>query len=39
MNISTSYPIYNLYEKLPEPIYQDMKEKEAEKIKQENNEK
>jgi hypothetical protein len=24
-------PSYNLYEELPEPIFQDMKEKEAEK--------
>ena len=35
MNIPTTYPPYTLYEELPEPIFLEMKEKEAEKIKQE----
>ena len=36
MNISTTHPItFNLYEELPEPIYNDMKDKEAKKIQDE----
>ena len=37
MNIPTTYPTYNLYEELPEPIYQEMKTKEAEKVETERN--
>ncbi len=32
MNISPTYPTHNLYEELPEPIFQEMKDKEAEKL-------